>query len=390
MKLASSFRKAAVACVAGAAAIGLAFSGATAASADPIGTPIPRTINLTGSDTTQDVMNGIANVALDGGQKYIGSYNAGTTGDWTNLGLTGATPNGSSQGLAALSAADQNLLWNGQAVAGKINAARSSSSPGSRANVNGPLQFIPFARDAVTYATAASTNVPNGIPLTATSGALSLQAIFTCVPGIHTFDEERFYTVKKVGDPESVYVGATKLEPIQLQSGSGTRSFWEGVVGTGTCVQGNAQEHRGEALENKPNALVPFSISQWIAQANAGADSQADGEGEIAGIPVTDRRFGAQLNAVGTSQPIAGGKQNSAFVTQLTRNVYNVIPHDVVGNTSTTVNRLLNKAFVGSTSDAVTATFGGASVLELFGFSKTLVGGYTPGQVSDTLRATYY
>lgn len=382
----TTIKKAVLGGLAGAAAVGIALSGSSTAFANPDTTP--RAINITGSDTVQDVMNGVANDALLGTTKYIGSWDA-KSATWTG---TGIAPNGSTEGLQALSAALKGEKWKNPSnveidVVGKVQAARSSSEPGSRQNNDGPLQFIPLGRDAVTYATAATTVVPSGIPLIHATGSneLSLKRIFSCEVGSFEFDGEWYHTM---GSP----TGSTKLEPIRLQSGSGTRSFWEGTSATGTpgsCVEGFAnstvQEHRGEVLVNRPNALVPFSIAQWIAQSNAGAANQNGTVGTALGIPVEDRRYGAQLNSVGAAKPIVDGKQNGSFLSALTRDVYNVIPAAAVNDFSTPENVMLNAAFVGPQAAASNTV-----IIEKFGFSTSLKSGFAVGSINKTLRANYY
>lgn len=370
MKLKTIAKRVSLSFVAGAAALGLAFSGATAASANP---ETPRSINLFGSDTTQDVMNGVAFESLIGNEKYIGSWNAGTTAAASPI---NPAPNGSGAGLSAL-----RLALNGTTgYAGKIQAARSSSSPkASELSTTGELQYVPFARDAVTYATAATSSVPNNIPITAAAGKLSLQAIFTCAPGTFEHGGKNYHTV---GNP----AGSTKLIPINLQANSGTRSFWAGAVGySGSCLSGDAQEHNGQDIAASPFALAPFSISQWIAQSNAGAANQNGTVGTALGIPVEDRRWGVKLNSVGTgpaSNPIAAGVQNPGFVGTLTRNVFNVIPTDAVLNPIVSVeNVLLNAAFVGPQAASSNAT-----IIEKFGFSTALKDGYAPGATPAGLR----
>ena len=376
------FRKVLVGCAAALTAAGIAFGGMTSASADPISPTGPRVINVYGSDTLQDAINGVANVATDGvNGKYLASWDAGSV-----AAPISPAPNGSGAGVTALKLA----LQGDAAYVNKVQGARSSSAP-SATDPAGELQYVPLARDAVTYATAATSVVPDGIPLEHTSGSneLSLKRIFSCAPGSFTFGGKNYHTV---GNPS----GSIKLEPVRLQSGSGTRSFWEGAAVTGApgaCVTGAAQEHRGEVLLGKPNALVPFSISQWIAQSNTGAADQNDSTGYIAGTPVQDRRFGAKLKSVGAGPTAAPTVevdgielQNPGFLPALTRDVFNVIPTAAVGDTSNNVNRLLNKAFVGANADSLIAEYDGQRVLELFGFSMDLKGNYNAGDTPLDLR----
>ncbi len=289
----SPIRIAAVLVAAGA----LVAVASSTASADPTGTPTFRPLAGVGSDTTQDVMNGLSNVVLVNGQKAIASYNATgsatvTTKDPASTpGCTINRPNGSGAGRTA-------LLASLGANNGCLDFSRSSSLNTSASSPS--LTYVPFAVDAVSYAITASSSVPK------TLGLADLKAIYTC-------------------DPAYVGTGPNyTIKPILPQSGSGTRSFWETTMGiTDTDVNNKVypcivngtkngqliEEHTGTVLDD--SSLVPFSVAQFTAQTNDVAP---------------DRRGRAQLGVIdGTYAQLL----NSNFAVK--RDVYNVIPTAKIG-----------------------------------------------------------
>ncbi|MEV7281490.1 substrate-binding domain-containing protein [Streptomyces sp. NPDC093111] len=261
------------------------------AVADPSGPPPFRQLSGVGSDTTQDVMNGLANAITINGTKVIGSYDATGSPQVTTKdpavtpGCTMNRPNGSGAGRTA-------LLNSLQANNGCLDFARSSSlnlgaaSPG--------LTYVPFAVDAVSYAITPTSTVPRKLTLT------DLKAIYHCDPAY-------------VGNGPNF--GITVYLP---QAGSGTRSFWESqmgitdadvVAGVYPCIKdakGGApvQEHDGRVLDDK--SIVPFSIAQYNAQSSQ---------------TIADLRGRAILGSVDGLAPTV---LNSGFGVK--RDVYNVIP----------------------------------------------------------------
>ncbi|MFE1441513.1 hypothetical protein [Streptomyces sp. NPDC058739] len=170
------------------------------ASADPSGPPQYRQLAGVGSDTTQDVMNGLANAITIGGQKVIGSYDATGSASITTkaTGCTLARPNGSGAGRTAL----VNSLGAGN---GCLDFSRSSSL--NLATTANGLTYVPFAVDAATYAITPSSVVPRKLT------QADLTAIYHC-------------------DPNYVGTGPNyDVTPLLPQAGSGTRGFWMGQVG---------------------------------------------------------------------------------------------------------------------------------------------------------------
>ncbi|MFB6838564.1 substrate-binding domain-containing protein [Streptomyces sp. NPDC056361] len=266
-------------------------AGSGLAAADPAGPPQYRQLAGVGSDTTQDVMNGLADVVTVNGQKVLGSYDATgsatitTKNPATNPNCTIPRANGSSAGRTALLSS----LQNGN---GCLDFARSSSlnlgaaSPG--------LTYVPFAIDGVSYAVTPGSSIPRKLSMA------DLKAIYHCDPN---------------------YVGAGPNYDLTVylpQAGSGTRSFWQSqmgitesdvVAGVYPCIKdkkGTApvQEHDGRVLDDK--SIVPFSIAQYQAQSSQ---------------TIADLRGRAIL---GTVEGVAPTVLNTGFGVK--RDVFNVIP----------------------------------------------------------------
>jgi len=325
----------------------IAFGVAAPVMADPAAGTY-RTLNGVGSDTTQDVMNGLSTV-IDS----IGSYNATGSAQiqTTSGGPSFNRPNGSTSGVQALSAAaTAGRTWpasGGVNVAGQIDFARSSSSPSS-SFPGTDLTFIPFARDAVTFAVNAASDFPRDIPLgssaqdSVTPAPFTLRNIYRCA-----------VTSYLNSDLESV-----TIRPLLPQSGSGTRSFWLSalglteaqVSGCATDLSGTVQEHSGAQVTGMGD-IVPFSIAQYIAQGNYSSLPTA----------VTERRSQIVLGSVGSAKPViaatGGGVQlNTSF--PINRLVFNVV------QTSRLSEPAIAAAFVGSTSAVCAAQ----STIRAYGF----------------------
>ncbi|MFF3558883.1 hypothetical protein ACFYXS_02405 [Streptomyces sp. NPDC002574] len=295
------------------------------AVADPSGAPAFRQLSGVGSDTTQDVMNGIANVVTINGVKVIGSYNATGSAKITPKDPTASPactnmdrPNGSGAGRAA-------LLTSLQAGNGCLDFARSSSLTLTAATPG--LTYVPFAVDGVSYAITPSSTVPRKLALA------DIKAIYHC---------------------DAAYVGTGpnyKLTALLPQAGSGTRSFWESqvgiteadvVAGVYPCIKDTkngapVQEHDGRVLDDK--SIVPFSIAQYNSQSSQ---------------TVADLRGRAIL---GTIDGLAPNVLNTNFGVK--RDVYNVIPTSKIGTAP------WSTVFVGSNSLVCQQT----GVINTYGFA---------------------
>ncbi len=304
--------------------VGMLATGVTVsmAQADPSGTPTFRALAGVGSDTTQGVMNGLAQVIKDGsGNKLIASYDA--VGSATiKTKATGcdsiARPNGSGAGRTA-------LMNSVNANDGCLQFARSSSI--STTATTPGLTYIPYAVDAVTYMVTSASTLPRSLSLA------DLKAIYMCQ-----------------GDPT--------IKPLIPQSGSGTRAFWLGKLsiteaqinaGSFPCIKDKVgstpiEEHDGRVLD--PLSIAPISIAQYISQASS---------------TIPDLRGSAQL---GTIDGVASVSLNNSA--PLKRDVYNVVP------TSKLTDPTVANVFVGPGSQVCQ----NSALIQQFGFGlKTGVGG---------------
>ncbi|MEU6643435.1 substrate-binding domain-containing protein [Saccharomonospora sp. NPDC046836] len=280
--------------VAGLLAVGLATGSA---SADPSGTPTYRDLAGVGSDTTQDVMNGLADTITVNGSKVIGSYDA--TGSATITTKDPATspqcqniprPVGSGNGVNAL----VNSLDNST---GCVQFARSSSNNASSyAGKN--LTYIPFAVDAVTYAVRSDSSISKRLT------TAQLRSIYNCTaPG-----------------------SGTTYKPLLPQYGSGTRQFFMRSLGLTdaanytqqfTCVSdvdATGQpiiENTGTFLAQQQH-IAPYSIAQYISQIYGVSPS-------VQGKAVLTTMNGVAATVLNTG---------SSFK----RDVYNVVPTGQLGN----------------------------------------------------------
>ncbi|MFD8208076.1 hypothetical protein ACFV2S_16990 [Streptomyces sp. NPDC059695] len=286
----------------GVAALGLGVALAPAAQADPNPVTQYRTLAGVGSDTTQDVVNGLGNVVVNAlGQKVIASWDA--TGTATvKTKATGCVinrPNGSSAGIDALrNAVDTN--------SGCLDFARSSRGPADTSTTD--LTWIPFAKDAVSWVKRSDSALPNDLT------AAQLKAVYECT---------------------TTSLNGVALTPILPQANSGTRQFFLasiGVTAPGACVQQGVQENDGTVLDAAGD-IAPYSVAQYTAQEKA---------------VVTDRRGAAVLGSVGTVAPRNADKTlNLSF--PFTRDVYNVVP------TAKLTNATISSTFVGSSSKVCAA-----------------------------------
>ncbi|MBM9504610.1 hypothetical protein [Actinacidiphila acididurans] len=337
--------------IVGTASLSVAMVAGAAQADPPAG--VHRTLVAVGSDTTQDVLNGLGNTIADPNPtgtsdgNLIASYDAtGTTPIQTrDSGCSIARPDGSGAGVNALKA---------DIAAGThcIDFARSSSAP----NATGSLTFIPFALDGVTLAVGTGSTLPANVTYTAgattnaAKAASDLNRVYNCLDTAgNPLPAGTFPTINGI-----------TVHPLVPQAGSGTRKFWASTLGFNattlpSCVSDVAkngaavQEHNGNALQrtvavDHAEDIMPFSIAQWIAQSNHATTG------------VTDRRNGAVLENVNSVAPTTSGKLNTSF--PITREVYNVIPDSRINET------LIKNTFETSTSKICKAT----SVINLYGF----------------------
>ena len=340
--------------VAATAVVALAFGAATPAYADPSGF---KDLVGVGSDTTENLVNGLGTVVTN-----IGSYDAtGSATIQTRLGgVAFNRPNGSGNGQKALSASinlSGTRTWpatGGVSITGQVDYARSSSGISSAA-VGTDLTFIPFAKDAVSYAVSAASDFPRDVA----KGSSAQDAIS---PAPFTLRNIYRGTVTSYVDNA---LSTVTIRPLLPQTGSGTRSFWIGALGmteatitaggVATDLGNTVQEHNGTFV-TMPGDLVPFSVAQFIQQGNHGA------------LPTTvvERRGNIALGNIDGFTPYVpkagGGVQlNAGF--PVNRLVYNVVSTPRLTGTSA-ADLALQAAFSGSTSSVCSAT----ATIQQYGF----------------------
>jgi hypothetical protein len=355
--------------VAACAVVAVGLGAAAPAIADPTPAGTFKPLVGVGSDTTENVVNGLGTVVTN-----IGSYDA--TGSATIQTRTGGPlfnrPNGSGNGQKALSASinlSGTRTWpatGGVDITGQIDFARSSSAP-SGSFVGTDLTFIPFARDAVSFAVNAASDFPRDVALGAATQDTISPAPFTLRNiyrgAVTTYADSNFNTVT--------------IRPLLPQQGSGTRSFWiaqlgltEALVTAGgaTDLGNTVQEHNGTFVTGAGD-LVPFSVAQYIQQGN------------YAALPTTvvERRGNIQLGSIGSNKPYqpsttaTGGLEiNPSF--PVNRLVFNVVSTARLTGTST-ADQQLQAAFVGTNSGVCLAS----STITKYGFGTigTLCGNTT-------------
>ena len=243
-----------VAASATAMAVGPALADPINGSGKPV-TPKETDIVGVGSDTIQFLLDQFSfdyNKSHKSGPRLY-SWDAlnPKTGLTDNIKLkSGCTaiprPNGSSAGIAT-------LIMNTKTGDKKhfcADFARSSRPRASTDPAKGPggIVFVAIGKDAVTYATNATTNAPSNLT------TAQLAKIYTC-------------TVTNWNQ-----VGG-KNAPINAQlpqTSSGTRAFFLKAIGVatpGSCVNSTAEENEGvNPVLKGPNVIFPYSIGKYIAE----------------------------------------------------------------------------------------------------------------------------
>lgn len=375
-----------------AATLGASFTlggGSGPVSADP--TQLTALVGV-GSDTTQDIMNAMA--GFNYGQSYL-AINSGAPTSYRHIisfdaspaqtasdtcitpvlnGPTFTRPNGSGSGRKALYAASglSSAGWTGKSftldngtvlplcaptvnISGTANFARSSALG---TGVGSDVVFVPFARDAMTFA---SYRPGGGAPV----------VTLTRKQLIDAFDNS---TLETIPDPDGS--GTLTLVPCGIQTGSGTHQFWRDTVlqstvanegaATATCTPtevSRLQESKGDLLKIKGDALdatlndfvviVGYSAAAYIAQANGASAPNGFDQVQLGSISddSTSGTGGANLGS-----PIQGTGTNltpnpNFYVSAgHGRDVYNVVRRSLLMNTGTGV--LLNNAYVAIFADA--------------------------------------
>jgi ABC-type phosphate transport system substrate-binding protein len=235
-----------------AAAVALCIPAVSPAQADPNFTPDANDIVGVGSDTTQFVMQQVANSfnanAVGGTRRMASFYATGSATIVPRKGHAAITrPNGSSAGISE--------LLNDSA----ISFARSSRGPNSTGDT-GTL-FYPFAVDKLGYVYSKP-----GSHVKLTLGAAGLKQIYTCART----------------NWSSFGMPAGHIDAKIPQAGSGTRSFFLSSIGEtetqlqaaiaqpdSKCSVTEVEENNPAAVEGDVNAVAPFSFARFKILSNA-------------------------------------------------------------------------------------------------------------------------
>jgi hypothetical protein len=353
----------------------LATLGTSSASADPTDGTF-RVFAGSGSDTTQSVMNGLAEAVSITGNKQLASYDAipVPTTVQTRAGAAGSActtiqrPSGSGDGRKALinsingtagTYAQATANLNSANLLGCFDFARSSSLDTTTVGLTagGTLTYVPFASENVAYATLSTSNVPRQL----TKG--QLKSIYQC-------------TYHGVGLAQTI-------QPLLPQDSSGTRQFFVKAIlggdgkqvipaagaggavveGTstnlGSCVKNKAAdgvtdilEHDGTFLNNF-DQLVPFSTAQFIAQQGGFIDNNL-GRAALGSISVSASTTSGGVNTA--TEPYTSTLYNNpssgAASSALKRDVYNVVQTSRITGANAASD--LAKVFVGDTGAGTT------------------------------------
>lgn len=345
------------------------------AQADPAPTTFGTLVGL-GSDTTQDVVNGLA-ISIGGGA--IASYDA-NSGGASVITRQGGKPipraSGSGAGRdellvaigqiaskSGVALADGTATTVDSSVVGQLDFARSSSGPSSP-QADGVVAYVPFARDAVDVAYAEKSPLAK-VPFFVGDGnqAKTAPTLWNLYRGDVAFAffnaDGSYHSVGALASDAPSGTTAFRLQPLLPKFGSGTRSFFltklgltdsSGFTATNPFVKDVSggvpiEEHNGAAIAAETTssvlAVAPFSISQWVAQAN-----KAPG--------VTDRRAKVELAALsladGGQKPATTGSGTSYATNPayagFVRDVYNIVPSRLADDPSSAI----SKTFIGSNS----------------------------------------
>jgi hypothetical protein len=347
------------------AALGVAVAGlaiAAPANADPVS----NSYVLVGSDTLDAASNALANgttvggtaLRITAGGNTIASFDAfgGTAIQAKPNGPYFGRPSGSGDGVKALSRSIDGTNWSKNgisiSISGQVDIARSSSGPGTFANPSGPLLYVPFARDAVSYAYKFGSGV-------------------TSAAGIEDLTASQ---LTQIYNGTLTTIGGVTVVPKLPQTGSGTRNFWVGALGVGQSPAGvpdaattTLQENNATVLTPAANTiqLIPFSAAAWVAQSNNVA-------------PNTIGSTGVLLGAIGGAAPYTG--TGTALVPSATfynnatfgRDTYMVVENDRVetGNAKYDANLalLINSTDLKSLTNFSASPASSGAVKKKFGF----------------------
>jgi ABC-type phosphate transport system substrate-binding protein len=301
----------------GALALAMAAVSAGPALADPPAGIVPRASDVVGagSDTIQYVLDQLSadySKAHPKAAALLYSWDAtdpvtGKTGEpiETKTGCKPISrPDGSSAGITALEA---NTTDQSDPKDFCIDYAGSSRGPAPNDPACGPggLCFVPFAGDAVTWATRDAASGGTDAPASLTRA--QLRAIYEC----------------KIRNWAKVGGASAPIKPFLPDTSSGTRTFWLTALGGGTtpvspghCVsdgQNSLQDNEGiSRVLDSPEVIVPYSVADYIAQVYHDAPcANASCTGSPACTPAAGQNaFGCDqhgvlgIHEIGGSEPV--------------------------------------------------------------------------------------
>jgi hypothetical protein len=323
----------------------------------------------TGSDTTQDIMNGLS-TALgtnpDTGNRYLASYDAAPgTGAGSEAadcatdddkitpvegGASFVRPNGSGNGRDTLRAAigqassasiksyacslsgGAGVTLNSTDVKGLAHFARSSSGPSADVTTaQGAVAYVPFAKDAMTVAVSPTTKIPaltfgTASVNTSFGGVVgkvepTLYALYNCkatqviVPSSGASFLANADYVEQAGDV------AHALNVYIPQAGSGTRQYWiarfnvtesniSSDAANAACLDDtiNGGAHDGEGVQEHSGLAVgsdDYAVTPHSIPTYVAQNN---------GVPgVTSRVNGAVLHPIGGVVATTGSGSNLAM-----------------------------------------------------------------------------
>lgn len=369
---------------------GLIASTMVSANADPT-----RPYAAVGSDTIQDVWNGLTN---DFGAVIpsVASWNAfpnqpatdTTTGNAYIQTKTNGNwfirPSGSGEGVKALSAAwdstghpSQKYPFAGTTSAvlnhEDVDFARSSGGPASGTG----LKYLPFARDAVTVAFHPTSGLAAPLNLTTSQLTELYSGVDDASDSVVTFSAQPAVAGTQV------FINGVQVHPVIPQSGSGTRKFFLGAIGVsnsigaeaayisdpGLTAAGGVPENDGTSIPN-PGDLMPFSAAQWIAQANGKAPVDTTTGLALASVNGSAPTTGTAPTL--TPGPLFGTKNGvgdfgalpvTATVGTFNRDTFDIVPSSFLTGTlkQTTLVSILS-SLGGANAKAVIRSFGFGSL----------------------------
>jgi len=232
-----------------------------------------------------------------------------------------------------------------------INFARSSRFFKTGDPVFGPggISFVILAKDAVTYASTKVTNVPKNLT------TAQLTEIFSCNIPANNGDPKNSWGALVGNIYPTTAQDQALVAPVLPQSGSGTLSFFTGVIGVATteptCGPAAALPATQDPLENEgvdnvfrigdvstgapnPNVIYPFSIGDYLAQSlNSPLPGHKPKKGQNAfGHDETGVLYLNELNGTQPTVFTGSGKHrhlitNPKFSSPFQRYIYDVTPY---------------------------------------------------------------